>query len=474
MGGIKFKFSSLGLDNQDIPLYQKVINMVQREISSGTLKPGAMLPSSREMAEQLGISRKTVVKAIDMLLIKGKLVSKDRIGVFVPVRDNAKKKTKAEKMHQQEMVVSSQEGHDTAHKIVVNDGFPDTTLIPFREFSRAYRQIFNRMAQWQKLGYNDPMGYLKFRNAISDVLARQRGLSINTDEICVVRGSQMALFLVAHAVLSPGDNVAIEYPNYGNAYKAFDEAGLNIHCVPVDKDGIDVDKLETICKQVSINAVYVTPRHQYPTTVTLSMARRQKLRQLSLEYGFFVIEDDFGSDYNFSSRHLAPLSAMLSKSHYIYIGTFSKVFAPGTRLGFVCTSRDVSRRIADYRSLIDIQGDIIAERALYDLYEHGDLTRHVRRSSKIYKERLKNATSEIRRILGSRVSYKQPHGGLAIWIGIPTKMSVRQLEEYFAGNGISISVYQLADGTIGVRIGYAAMKSEELTTLLECISKVVE
>lgn len=473
MSNIKFKFNGLSVDNQDIPLYQRVVNMVQREIAAGTLKPGAMLPSSREMAEQLGVSRKTVVTAIDMLLIKGKLVSKDRIGVFVPAKDKADRKSKAAQSHLPETATDSNDGQDTAHMIVVNDGFPDTTLIPFREFSRTYRQIFNRMALWQKLGYNDSMGYPKFRNAISDVLARLRGLSLDTDEICVVRGSQMALFLVAHAVLSPGDNVAIEDPHYGNAYKAFDEAGLNIHCIPVDKNGIDVDKLEALCKKISINAVYVTPRHQYPTTVTMSMARRQKIRALSLEYGFFVIEDDFGGDYNFSSRHLAPLSAMLSKSHYIYIGTFSKVFAPGTRMGYVCTSRDVSRRIAEYRTLIDIQGDIIAERALYDLYEHGDLIRHVRRSCKIYKERLRHATSEIHRILGNRVSYKQPHGGLAIWIGIPTKMTVKQLEQYFASNGIRISVYQLADGTIGVRIGYAAMKSEELTAVLECISKIV-
>lgn len=471
MSNISFKFNSLNIDNQDVPLYQKVVDMVLKEISSGTLKPGAMLPSSREMSEQLGISRKTVVKALEILLFKGKLVSKDRVGVFVAHKETKKKKETgaetASKKPQEATATASQ-------RITVNDGFPDTTMIPYREFTRTYRQIFNRLAQWQRLGYNDPMGYPKFRGVITDVLANLRGLSVDINEVCVVRGSQMALYLVAHSVLSAGDNIAMEMPGYSNAYKAFEAAGLNVHGIPVDKDGIDVDSLEKLCSKVSLNALYVTPRHQYPTTVTLSMTRRQKLRDLSLKYGFFVIEDDFGSDYNFSSRHLLPLSAMLPKSHYIYISTFSKVFAPSIRIGFVASAHDIMKRIADYRSLIDIQGDIIMERALYDLYENGDIVRHIRRSCKVYKERMKEATNEIHRILGNRVHYKKPHGGLAIWIGIPTSLTVKQLEEHFANNGISISVHQLTDGTIGVRIGYAAMKREELVAVLECIGKIVK
>lgn len=452
MSNLTFRFHNIKADNQSVPLYRLVENMVQKEISAGTLKPGAMLPSSREMAEQLGVSRKTVVKALETLILKGKLVSRNRVGVFVPTS-----------------TFTDTETPHASQKIIVNDGFPDTTLIPFKEFTRTYRQIFNRMAQWQMLGYSDPKGYPKFRQTISNVMAQQRGLSVDKDNICVVRGSQMALYLVAHAVFSPSDNIAMEEPGYHNAYKAFREAGLSVHGIPVDKDGIDVDKLEHLCRTVSLNAVYVTPRHQYPTTVTLSTARRQKLRELSLQYGFFVIEDDFGGDYNFSSRHLLPLSAMMPTSHYMYISTFSKVFAPGTRVGFVCASSDVLQRIAEYRSLIDIQGDIIAERALYDLYENGVLTRHIRRSCMIYKERMKNATREIRRILGNSVEYRQPHGGLAIWIGIHTTHTVAQLQKHFSNNGISITVHKLADGTKGVRIGYAAMKENDFTSVLECI-----
>lgn len=459
---------NLNTENQSIPLYQQVIDLIKSDISSGFLSPGAFLPSSREMAKQLGVSRKTIVKAIDLLLFDGTLTSKDRVGVLV-----ASKNKESRKIAEQKNNFSEPSPH-TNPRIVVNDGLPDTSLIPFREFSRTYRQKFNRMAQWQMLGYNDTMGYYKFREIIAEGLNESRGLSAKANNICIVRGSQMALFLAANAVLSSGDHIAIEMPGYQNAYKTFDTAKLCVHSIAIDKDGIDVDQIENLCKEVKLKAVYITPRHQYPTTVTLSMSRRQKLRDLVKKYDFLIIEDDFGCEYNFSSRQLLPLSAMIDPSHYLYIGTYSKIFAPGIRVGYIASSEANIAKIADYRALIDMQGDTIMERALHDLYESGNLQRHLRRSSKIYKERLKWASSEIQHILGNSVNYKQTHGGLAIWIGLPkcphTESSLR---EHFLHHGISIPIFTLADGSIGVRIGYASLKQEHLTEVLSCLKSAI-
>lgn len=459
----------LTADNQDVPLYQKVQDLILEEIKSGTLKPGTLIPSTRELAELLGVSRKTTVKAIENLIIKGHLESKDRVGTYVRKRLDDKGKGVSEMMRAERI---SRPHHD--YLLAINDGFPDTRLVPFREFSRAYRQIFNRMAQWLKLGYNDPMGYGKLRSIVAETLGRLAGLPVNDDEVCVVRGSQMALYLVSNAVLAPGDHVAIETPGYDNAYKAFQSAGLRVHGIPVDDEGIDVDCLEALCEETEIHAVYVTPRYQYPTTVTLSMARRQRLRDLSLRYRFLVIEDDFGMTYNFHDRHVPPMSVMLPKSHYIYIGTFSKIFAPGIRLGYLVSSTDIVKQIASYRTLVDIQGDVIMEKSICELFEAGHLQKHVRHSHRVYQERLNEASAAIREILGDSVSYKQPRGGLALWLCLKDDtITGETLRKFLHDNDMDAPIFTLSTGMVGVRIGYASLPLPSLRIFLERLKALI-
>lgn len=460
----------LEADNQNVPLYLKVQEAILSDIRSGILKPGMLVPSSRLLAEKLGVSRKTTVKAIENLIMKGYLESKDRVGTYVRKRTSTVCPTSAVSAKRDARKDSS-----STYSLTVNDGFPDTMLLPFREFSRAHRQIFNRMAQWKMLGYNDAVGYARLRSVVADVLGNLADLSIAAEEICMVRGSQMALFLVANAVLRPGDHVAIETPGYQNAYKAFQSAHLNVHTIPVDNNGFDVDNLETLCQETDIRAVYVTPRYQYPTTVTLGKARRQKLRDLSLRYHFLVIEDDFGLAYNFSGRQIPTMSAMLPKTHYIYVGTFSKIFAPGIRLGYVASSPEIIKRIASYRTLVDIQGDIITERSICDIYESGHLRKHLRHSHKIYKDRLQEASAEVKRILGDSVNYEMPHGGLALWIALKTRgITEESLLTYLHAHDTDAPVFTLADGTVGVRIGYASLPLPSLSKFLTRLKELLD
>lgn len=469
---------NLEFDNQSVPLYMQIVNDMLRRISSGILKPEEMLPPTREWALELGVSRKTIVRATELLLIKGKLYSKERQGLFV---SNPKAKVEAGKKPQEmaktETLPKAKEERiptvNSNARIVVNDGFPDTRMQPFMEFSRAYRKIFNRMAQWRQLGYNDSAGYPKLRAAMSDFLWKSRGVDVHEHEFALVRGSQMALFLIANSVLAPGDVVAIEAPGYGMAYEVFRRAGLELEGVPVDKHGIDVERLERLCQEKPITAVYMTPRFQYPTTATLSMGRRQKLREMSLKYGFIVIEDDFGAEYTFTDHKQMALSSMLHKRHYIYIGTFSKVFAPGIRLGYVSASADIIQQIVEYRSIIDIHGDNILERAMLELIENGDMKRHIRGAVRVYKERLAFITAEIKRQLGSRVEYKKPGGGLAIWIGLGKKKDADTVRAMMLAKGIDIPVFTLDDGSIGVRIGYASMDENEIVEVISAITAVV-
>lgn len=458
----------LQTDNQSTPIYLALVEAIQRDICCGILKEGEMLPSSREMASQLGLSRKTIVKAMEILQLKGFLLSKDRVGLFV-----ANPSSTTDSPIPKDNVSLKEKETVCAPLLKVNDGFPDTRLLPFLEFTRAYRKLFNRAAQWKSLGYNEPTGYPKFRQAIATMLSHSRSLAISDQELCVVRGSQMALYLVAHAVLQRGDRVAMESPGYQNAYDAFQAADLTIHAIPVDEEGIDVTLLEELCQSEPIRAVYLTPRHQYPTTVKLSLPRRRRIKELSEKYDFIVIEDDFGADFQFSGQRLLPISSMLDKAHTIYIGTFSKIFAPAIRVGYVISSTETIRKIAAYRQLIDIQGDTVQERALCEMMESGVLARHIRHSMKIYRERLAFATQEIQRVLGTSVGYRPPHGGLALWLTLPEHLTEPILRTRLAGKGISIPIFHLTDGRMGVRIGYASLTKEELSRVIEEIRRAL-
>lgn len=469
----------LELENKDLPLYLQIAEDMLGKMSSGTLKAGDMLPPTREWAAEIGVSRKTIVRAVELLLAKGVVYSKERRGLYVSaaaaqVGGNCSVSSlTTQEYNGREANAAENEEVIVKPRIVVNDGFPDTRMQPFREYSRAYRKIFNRMAQWRQLGYDESAGVFKFRTALCNYLWKSYSINAREDELAVVRGSQMALFLIANAVLSPGDVVALESPGYGSAREVFTHAGVGVVDVPVDRHGIDTDCVERLCHDNKITAIYVTPRFQYPTTVTMSMARRQKLRDLSQKYGFIIIEDDFGANYTFTDHKLMPLSSMVSKSRYIYIGTFSKIFAPGIRLGYVSASADTIRKIVDYRALIDIHGDTVLERAMLELLENGDMKRHIKSAVKTYKERMAFISKEICRILGDDVDYTKPVGGLAVWIGLGKKTDANTFHTLMRAKGIDIPVFTLHDGSIGVRIGYASMDNDEITDVLNALRSVI-
>ena len=451
----------LELDNKQVPVYKQLAAKIQQMIETGILKNGDLLPGGREIAQKLHVSRKTVLSAMELLVYSGWLENRERVGLFVRNPQH-----NAPQTAQQAAVVLPQPHAPVmvvpVPSLVINDGYPDTKILPFKELSSAFRQLFNQAARWHMLGYNDPLGNVKLRTALSQGICHERGLQTSIEQLMLTRGSQQALYLVAHVLLHPGDAVVVEDPGYLNARRAFESGGLRVLPVSVDKEGLQTDKLrELLATESGIRALYVTPRYQYPTTVTLSSARRRQLVELVNAHNLLVIEDDFGCNFQFTEHHLKPLSVLLSPEHYIYIGTFSKILAPALRLGFVVTTPEFIKQMGDYRQLVDMQGDNVMERAILDLIENGELKRHIRRASKIYRERLQYATELIRKELGEKVCYKKPDGGLAFWLEFPADPADRLVQ-----SGISVSIVKLSDQRFGMRVGYASMQKDEMERLI--------
>ena len=462
---------NLELDNKEVPMYQQLADKVQKLIETGTLKTGDALPGSREMSEQLHVSRKTVVSAMELLVFSGWLENRERVGLFVRERPIQQSSHRLQSSSARMVEPPMQEAvtKEPTVRLTINDGYPDTQLVPFEELSRAYRQLFNRAARWKMLGYGDARGNLKFRTSVAQEVRHERGLNIQPEEVMVTRGSQQALYLVAHALYRPGDAVAMEYPTYQNARLAVESAGLEVVPVPVDDEGIDTEVLaEVLIQHPNIRALYVTPRYQYPTTVTMSPSRRRRLAELVIEHGVMVLEDDFGCHFQFTVQHVMPLSVLLPKTHYIYIGTFSKLLAPALRMGFIASSQEVVDRVAAYRKIVDIQGDGIMERAILELTESGEIKRHLRKACRVYRERLDYISHRIQHELKDKVEFRKPRGGMALWI-----TTGHNPEQALLERGIASTWVPMPGGRWGLRVGYASMQQEEVDMLVAALKEIL-
>ncbi|WP_267740139.1 MocR-like pyridoxine biosynthesis transcription factor PdxR [Myroides injenensis] len=458
--------------NSSKAMYLQIADAIITNIKEGRLKKGMVLPGTRKLAIDLGVNRNTVVEAINVLIQEGYLISKERKGTFVadvlPISTrNIVSKTTSEidEVATQQVLIRFDDGH------------PNTKIAPIKELARAYRQIFNQKAKWQLMGYSSAYGDLNFREAIVAMLNNQRGMHIDVNSLCITRGSQMAMFLTGQCLFEKGDCVIVEDPGYKPAWQAFEHAGAELIYVPVDKEGIDVEMVaELLKKNKRIKAIYITPHHQYPTTVTLALSRRLELIKLANKYSITIIEDDYDNEFHFGYRPILPLSSFLELEHYIYIGTLSKVVAPALRIGYLVSNNlDFLRKVGDLRKIIDVQGDSIMEQAVLQLIQDGTLKRHIKKATNFYKERRNVANLLIDKYLKDYVNYSLPEGGMAFWLEPKVLFNWKLLEERLNQSSISLfppSHYTENTSSVGFRLSYGFLSDEQLEIGIKQLAEV--
>ncbi|MGZ9898524.1 aminotransferase-like domain-containing protein [Shewanella gaetbuli] len=469
------------LEESDDTLHSRLLNRLLQDIKDGRLPAGSPLPGSRTLAKQLAVNRKTVQGVYNELEAQGWITTKLRSGTFIA---DVLPETSLSKSHQallnltDEAPVTSSlftglynDSLPSSHiPHNANDGSPDTRLIPYEVLARAYRRACITLSRNAYLGYGDPKGSLELRKSIHTMLSVDRFMKLNVEDICLVRGSQMGLYLTA-CVLQPQKGVIIvEELCYQAAITTFEAKGFDIIRCKLDQQGLVIDDLNNILSTTKVAAVYVTPHHQYPTTVCLPMNRRLQILQLSKSHQFAIIEDDYDHEFHYENRPIPPLASLPGAENVIHIGSLSKVFAPGLRVGYMAAQRPFIDKIAQQIMLIDRQGNTVTEYAIADLMESGEVKKHIRKACKLYQQRRDFAVSEFKRVFGNKVTFNVPSGGLALWVNLSPMIKHLDADNLIDWKDSSANFYFCPrEHTLHLRFGYGATNNHEITQSIKAL-----
>jgi GntR family transcriptional regulator / MocR family aminotransferase len=391
--------------DSNAPLYQALYAHMRAAILSGELMGGMKLPSTRALAEELNISRNTVLNAYRQLLAEGYLEGRAGSGTFVAhvlpelllaVPDSLTPKTaQRPQIESAGPVFSERAKAQIGASHPPSDGklplpfvpeAPALDVFPYQLWSRLVVRQARRMPV-NNFTYQDSSGYRPLREAIAAHVAISRQVHCMPEQVMIVSGSQGALDLSARMLINAGDPVWIEDPGYSGARGAFLGAGAHIVPVPVDQEGMIVEI--GIARAPGARLVYLTPSHQFPLGVTMSLSRRLALLDWAKRANAYILEDDYDSEFRFATRPLATLQGLAARDadRVIYIGTFSKVLFPSIRIGYMILPLPLVDSFLKVRRLIDIHSPMLEQVVLADFMIEGHFTRHLRRMRTLYAER---------------------------------------------------------------------------------------
>lgn len=471
---------------RSMPLYLQIVHALIHEIERGRLRSGHFLPSSRELAESLNVNRKTVVLAYEDLIAQGWLTSSGTRGTVVadslPTARPRKGVKIARSASPQDAFPEYRFNAPPARPLALaagqllklDEGSPDGRLFPVEELGRAYRSSLQRASRENRLLYRDPRGSPVLREKVAAMLESERGLAVTAENICITRGSQNGIFIAARTLISPGDTILVETLTYEAAVAAFASCGARIVSVRLDDEGVDVADVEQQCRQHSVKAIFLTPHHQFPTTVSLRPQRRLRLLELSRQFGFAIIEDDYDHEFHFESQPLLPM-ASYAPSRVIYVGSLSKLLLPALRIGYIAAPKPFIDAAAHTVALTDAMGNTVTEDAVADLIESGEVRRHARKVFQIYATRRLAFGKALTDTLGDIVQFRVPDGGLAFWLTFPKVADLDRIERHLPSLGVKVadsrSFATTRTAPRGLRVGFASLREDEARAVLQTVAR---
>jgi GntR family transcriptional regulator/MocR family aminotransferase len=473
--------------NSEKPLHRQVYDAFRAMILERRLQSGQQIPSTRALADELGISRIPVLDAYAQLLAEGYIESRAGAGTFVAIslsdrllggRPSAADVVKgrpsdaisrASALLPVEGVSWFQGSGAFSVGQIAYDHFP------FRVWSDLVTYHARRVRA-SSLNYSDPMGSEEFREVIASYLRTARAVHCDASQIMVVNGSQHALDLSARVLLDAESPVWIEEPGYQFLRHTLTLSGCRLVPVPVDSDGLDVATGVKLCRNA--RAAYVTPSHQYPLGTTMSTARRLQLLEWAHGSGAWIVEDDYDSEYRYESMPVASMQGLDAGARVIYIGTFSKTLFPSLRLGYIVIPPTLVDRFRAVRQANDLCPSHLYQAALADFISGGHFARHIRKTRQLYAERRDALAQALRKEFGSDKEILGAEAGMHLVITLPPGMSDQKISARAAQENLWLWPLSAAyAGTKNVRqgfiLGFGGTKADEMLHQVRRLKKTM-
>jgi len=478
---------SLPAPRSGTPLYHWFYEELRSAILEGRLKPGARLPATRDLARQYGLSRATVVTAFEQLKSEGYVQGKVGAGTYV---------TQVLPDELLQVGGISRGGASQPRRVVWSDyarrlkAFPEAGLRPTRAFraNQAALDAFPtllwaqvaarrlRRVSAHLLAGGEALGYRPLREAVADYLNAARGVKCSADQVLIISGVQEALERAAHLLLNPGDAVWMEEPGYPGAAIVFRAVGAIIRLVPVDAEGLDLRHGQHRWGRAKL--IYVTPAHQFPLGVTMSLRRRLALLEWARRTRTLIFEDDYDSEYRYSGRPIPALQGLDRSGAVIFAGSFNEVLFPALRLAYLVVPSGMVDRFAAAQSISMRHAPLIDQAVLCDFITEGHFARHIRRMRELYAERLSVFMECARQKLSGLLEIPEVEAGLQTvgWLkrGISANRAAAAAAKYDVE---VVPLGRYASGRLrreGLVLGFAAVDARELRRGVEQLALALE
>lgn len=470
----------------DTPLYRQLSDWMRNAILHGQLQPGQAVPSTRSLASRLHISREPVLVAFELLHAEGYLES--RVGARTRVTAALPERIARQVVKQTDDATHAKRGPRTiggrqlewiwnpddpwwSQTRAFRVGVPDVRHFP----TAVWSSLLSRHARTQIPATMGSMGYLPLRTAITNYLRIARDVRCVPEQVMIVSGAQHGLHIASRVLLGRGDAVWMEDPGYWGASGALKSAGATLVPVPVDHEGMNV--AEGMRRKRKARAAYVTPSHQFPMGCTMSISRRLMLLDWASRNDAWILEDDYDSEFRFAGQPISSLQSLDADARVVYIGSFSKVFSSGLRIGYLVIPMDLVPSFRAARQAVDMSSPSLSQLAMADFMQSGQFARHIRRLRPIYSTRREAFIDAIQKHIGGDMRVAGTVAGLHL-VGLLAQGSDDALIARRLGEaGISAiplsSCYLEPGGEAGLILGYANVEVEEIRAATKLLAAVL-
>jgi GntR family transcriptional regulator/MocR family aminotransferase len=482
--------------NKPVPLARQIQAHLERLMREGLLPSGAKLPATRELADELGVNRATVVLAYEELVAAGLARARVGQGTFVAEPPAERVQSEPTVARRAAPIEWSEIFSRTAQIIGAEDerrratagpsatgdgvisfagGMPDSALFPTEAFRRALNEVIRREGE-ALLQYYPVAGYPPLRRFLSTYLLRF-GLEASPDEILIVNGSQQGFDLIARTLIDPGDVVAIEQPTYPRAMQVFRSFGAQLTAVPCDEAGPRPDVFERVLERQGPKLFYCQPTCHNPTGLAMSADTRQRLLAAAARHQVPIVEDGFDGSLYYGARPPGPLKAHDTDGVVIYIGTFSKILFPGLRLGWLVAPPPVIERLQAAKQLADLHTSALIQAAVHRFCERRLLDRHAVRVVREYRRRREVLLGALARRMPSGTTWTEPTGGFSLFLTLPEGITATRLLPLALGRGVAYTpgdaFFLNGSGTRALRLSFSSVPTEQIERGVQRLGEAV-